>query len=50
VNYYTRKGLTNAEREFLIKAILQNIPYIGYPRSLNALPCVDNAAEELRKK
>lgn len=81
-DYYTRKGLTNAEREmitfcflaaqggvepqltdhakanmrngnnreFLIKVISQNIPYIGYPRSLNALRCVDNAAKELGKK
>lgn len=78
-DYYTRKGLTNAEREmitfcflaaqggvepqlishakanmrngndkeFLIKVISQNIPYIGYPRSLNALRCVNTAAKEL---
>lgn len=78
-DYYTRKGLTYAERElitfcflsaqggvepqltshakanmrngydkqFLINVISQNIPYIGYPRSLNALRCVDNAAAEV---
>lgn len=76
-DYYTRKGLTLAERElitfcflaaqggvepqlishakanmrmgnsreFLIKVISQNIPFIGYPRSLNALNCVKKAAE-----
>ena len=80
-DYYTRKGLTYAERElmtfcylyaqggvepqlishakanmrngnkkqFLINIISQNIPYIGYPRSLNALRCVNKAADELAK-
>lgn len=75
-DYYTRNGLTYAERElitfcflsaqggaepqlvshakanmrvgnsreFLIKVISQNIPFIGYPRSLNALRCVNEAA------
>ncbi|MDO5389302.1 MAG: carboxymuconolactone decarboxylase family protein [Clostridia bacterium] len=32
-------------KEFLIKIISQCIPYIGYPRSLNALRCVNEAAE-----
>ena len=32
------------EKEFLIKVISQCIPYIGYPRSLNALLCVNEAA------
>lgn len=32
-------------REFLIKVVSQCLPYIGYPRSLNALACVDKAAE-----
>lgn len=36
-------------REFLIKVISQNIPYIGYPRSLNALRCVNQAAAEMKK-
>lgn len=80
-DYYTREGLTYAERElmtfcylsaqggvepqlishakanmrngnnkqFLINIISQNIPYIGYPRSLNALRCVNNAADEMTK-
>lgn len=77
-DYYTRKGLTLAERElitfcflmaqggcepqliahskgnmklgndkdFLIKAVSQCLPYIGYPRSLNAIACIGKAAEE----
>ena len=36
-------------KEFLIKVISQCIPYIGYPRSLNALRCVNNAAEAMNK-
>lgn len=32
-------------KEFLIEVISQCLPYIGYPRSLNALACVNNAAE-----
>jgi 4-carboxymuconolactone decarboxylase len=74
-DYYTRKGLSYAQREmitfcflaaqggcepqltshaagnmkvgndkaFLIKIISQCLPYIGYPRSLNALRCVNEA-------
>lgn len=37
------------DKQFLIDVISQNIPYIGYPRSLNALRCVNTAAEELDK-
>ena len=76
-NYYTRKGLTLAEREmitfcflsaqggcepqliahskgnmnmgndkeFLTKVVLQCVPYIGYPRSLNAINCINKACE-----
>lgn len=36
-------------KQFLINIISQNIPYIGYPRSLNALRCVNNAADEMTK-
>ena len=78
-DYYTRTGLTLAQREmitfcflaaqggcepqmaahakgnmnmgndkdFLIRAVSQCLPYIGYPRSLNAVACVNKAAEEL---
>lgn len=31
-------------KDFLIKVISQCLPFIGYPRSLNALRCVENAA------
>ena len=34
------------DKEFLIKIISENIPFIGYPRSLNALRCVNAAAEK----
>ncbi|MBP3475249.1 MAG: carboxymuconolactone decarboxylase family protein [Lachnospiraceae bacterium] len=33
------------DKAFLIKIISQCLPYIGYPRSLNALRCVREAAE-----
>lgn len=77
-DYYTRKGLSLAERElitfcflmaqggcepqltahakgnmnignnrnFLIKVVSQCLPYIGYPRSLNAISCINKAVEE----
>ena len=31
---------------FLVKVVSQCVPYIGYPRSLNALRCVDEAAQQ----
>lgn len=34
------------DKAFLIKVISQCIPYIGYPRSLNALRCVSEAEKE----
>lgn len=78
-DYYTRTGLTLAERElitfcflaaqggcepqliahvkgnmnmgndreFLVKVVSQCLPYIGYPRSLNAMACVEQAAKEM---
>ena len=30
---------------FLVKVVSQCLPYIGYPRSLNAISCVNQAAE-----
>ena len=36
-------------REFLIKVVSQCLPYIGYPRSLNALRCVNDAAKAQAK-
>ena len=76
-DYYTRTGLTLAQREmitfcflaaqggcepqltahakgnmnlgndkaFLIRVVSQCLPYIGYPRSLNAITCVNQATE-----
>lgn len=35
------------DKVFLIKVISQCLPFIGYPRSLNALRCVNEAAESL---
>lgn len=36
-------------KAFLIKIVSQCLPYIGYPRSLNTLRCVNDAAENIRK-
>lgn len=33
------------DKAFLIKIISQCLPYIGYPRSLNSLRCVNEAAK-----
>lgn len=38
------------DKEFLIKIISQCLPFIGYPRSLNALSCVNNAVENMKEK
>lgn len=32
------------DRDFLIRIVSQCLPYIGYPRSLNAVNCVNKAA------
>ena len=77
-DYYTRTGLTLAQREmitfcflaaqggcepqltshakgnmnlgntkeFLIRVVSQCLPYIGYPRSLNAIACIQKAANK----
>ena len=34
------------DREFLIKTVTQLLPYIGYPRTLNALRCIDEVAKQ----
>lgn len=34
------------DRDFLIRVVSQCLPYIGYPRSLNAIACVDDAAKQ----
>ena len=34
------------DKDFLIKVVLQCLHYIGYPRSLNAIACVNKAVEQ----
>lgn len=34
------------DKSFLMKVVAQCMPYIGYPRSLNAMGCIEKAAEE----
>lgn len=34
------------DKGFLIRVVSQCLPYIGYPRSLNAMACINKAAEE----
>lgn len=38
------------DKGFLIRIISQCLPYVGYPRSLNALRCVNEAAKTLEQK
>ena len=38
------------DKAFLIKIVSQCLPYIGYPRSLNAIRCINEAAETTTKK
>lgn len=33
------------DKDFLLRVVAQILPYIGYPRSLNAITCVNKAAE-----
>ena len=33
------------DREFLLKVVSQGVPYIGYPRTLNGIACIEKAAE-----
>jgi 4-carboxymuconolactone decarboxylase len=37
-----------SSKNFMKKVIEQVMPYIGYPRTLNALTCLENADEALR--
>ena len=34
------------DKDFLIRVVSQCLPYIGYPRSLNAVACINKAAEQ----
>ena len=38
------------DKQFLIRIISANLPFIGYPRSLNALRCVNEAAKKMEEK
>ena len=42
------KGNMNVgnDKDFLLRVVSQCLPYIGYPRSLNAIACVNKAVEE----
>lgn len=33
------------DKDFLIRVVSQCLPYIGYPRSLNAINCIEKAAQ-----
>ena len=33
------------DKAFLIRVVSQCLPYIGYPRILNAMSCIQKAAE-----
>ena len=35
------------DKDFLIRVVSQCLPYIGYPRSLNAINCVNEAAGQM---
>ena len=35
------------DKEFLLKVLTQCLPYIGYPRSLNALACIKKVCERI---
>lgn len=35
------------DKLFLIRLVSQSIPYIGYPRGLNAITCINKAAENV---
>lgn len=34
------------DKDFLVRVVSQCLPYIGYPRSLNAIACINKAAEQ----
>lgn len=34
------------DKNFLVRVVSQCLPYIGYPRSLNAIACINKAAEQ----
>lgn len=42
------KGVGN-DRDFLMRVVLQCVPYVGYPRSLNAIACINKVYDEAEK-
>ena len=34
------------DQDFLIKIVSQNVPFVGYPRSINAIDCIEKAGKE----
>lgn len=47
ITYQAAANMRNGnDKLFLIKIISHCLPFIGYPRSLNALACVNKAAEQ----
>ena len=38
------------DAEMLVKVVSQCLPYVGYPRSLNALSCISKITEQKPKK
>lgn len=38
------------DKQILINVVSQCLPYVGYPRSLNALRCVNEAAEKAKRQ
>ena len=37
------------DKDFLMRVVSQCVPYIGYPRSLNAITCINNAAKSMEE-
>lgn len=37
------------DKSFLMKVVSQCVPYVGYPRTLNAITCINNAADQIEK-
>lgn len=36
------------DKDFLLRVVSQCLPYIGYPRSLHAITCVNEAADLMK--
>ena len=49
ISHATANMRIGNDKAFLIKIISQCLPFIGYPRSLNTLRCVNEAADKMEK-